>query len=143
MTTMTTTRSTDRQSGGVQDVPDPQVPARASRRTYTAAYKQAILEEYETADKAGKGAIMRREDLYTSLITTWRAQRDRGGIQALGRSPGAPKATPDAREVARLRKENARLKADLEKSRVVIEVQGKLSALLDTLASDSSSDPRE
>lgn len=143
MTTTTTTLPRDGHPGGMCQIPDPQVRARASRRTYTAQYKTAVLTEYEVADKAGKGAILRREGLYTSLITAWRTQRDHGGMQALGRSPGAPKASPDSREVVRLRKENARLRADLDKSRAVIEVQGKLSALLDTLASDSSSDPRE
>ena len=127
----------------MSEVPDPQVPARARRRTYTAGYKQAILAEHDGADKNTKGAILRREGLYTSLITTWRSQRQRGGIDALGRSPGAPKASPDARELARLRKENARLRADLDRSKAVIEVQGKLSALLETLAPDSSKNPSE
>ena len=143
MTTMTASLLAQRQAGGVSEVPDPQVPARARRRTYTAGYKQAILAEYDGADKNTKGAILRREGLYTSLITTWRSQRQRGGIDALGRSPGAPKASPDARELARLRKENARLRADLDRSRAVIEVQGKLSALLETLAPDSSKNPSE
>ena len=143
MTTMTASLLAQRQAGGVSEVPDPQVPARARRRTYTAGYKQAILAEYDGADKNTKGAILRREGLYTSLITTWRSQRQRGGIDALGRSPGAPKASPDARELARLRKENARLRADLDRSKAVIEVQGKLSALLETLAPDSSKNPSE
>ena len=143
MTTMTASLLAQRQAGGVSEVPDPQVPARARRRTYTAAYKQAILAEHDGADKNTKGAILRREGLYTSLITTWRSQRDRGGIDALGRRPGAPKASPDARELARLRKENARLRADLDRSKAVIEVQGKLSALLETLAPDSSKNPSE
>ena len=143
MTTMTASLLAQRQAGGVSEVPDPQVPARARRRTYTAGYKQAILAEHDGADKNTKGAILRREGLYTSLITTWRSQRQRGGIDALGRSPGAPKASPDARELARLRKENARLRADLDRSRAVIEVQGKLSALLETLAPDSSKNPSE
>ena len=143
MTTMTASLLAQRQAGGVSEVPDPQVPARARRRTYTAGYKQAILAEHDGADKNTKGAILRREGLYTSLITTWRSQRQRGGIDALGRSPGAPKASPDARELARLRKENARLRADLDRSKAVIEVQGKLSALLETLAPDSSKNPSE
>ena len=60
------------QSGRVSDVPDPQVPERVRRRTYTATYKRDVLAEYEAADRAGKGALLRREGLYTSLISAWR-----------------------------------------------------------------------
>jgi hypothetical protein len=63
--------------------PDPQVPAKARSRTYTAAYKTRVLAEYESLDKAGKGALLRREGLYTSLISAWRQQRDQAGLAAL------------------------------------------------------------
>src|SRR2546427_4635028 len=53
-------------------VPDPEVPARASRRTYTAHYKAQILAEYDSLDAAGRGALLRRHGLYTSHITNWR-----------------------------------------------------------------------
>jgi hypothetical protein len=69
------------QAGGVDDStdPDPEVPERArGPRRYSARYKARILEEYEGLDKAGKGALLRREGLYTSLISEWRKQRDRG-----------------------------------------------------------------
>ena len=115
--------------------PDPEVPARAKSRTYTAAYKARILTEYEGLDKAGKGALLRREGLYTSLISAWRAQRDQGALQALARPAGRPQADPRDRENARLRQRVERLEADLDKARKVIEVQGKLSALLGQLAS--------
>jgi hypothetical protein len=89
-----------------------------------------------------RGALLRREGLYTSLISEWRKQLDRGALQALakpaGRQPaGRQPADPRDREVARLRKENERLAAELGKARRVIEVQGKLSALLEQLATDS------
>ena len=118
-------------------VPDPEVPARARSRTYSAAYKARILEEYEGLDKAGKGALLRREGLYTSLISAWRIQRDQGALQALAKPVGRPAADARDRENVRLRKENERLAAELEKARRVIEVQGKLSALLGQLATDS------
>jgi hypothetical protein len=127
----------------VDDVPDPQVPERARRRTYTARYKRDVLAEYEACDRAGKGALLRREGLYTSLISAWREQRDAGAMQALGRPAGAGPADPVERENARLRRENERLVAELGKARAVIEVQGKLSALLDTLAADSSRNDSE
>ncbi len=62
----------------VEQVPDPQVPERASRRSYSAKYKAAILAEYDSLDRDGKGALLRRDGLYTSLISEWRKQRDRG-----------------------------------------------------------------
>jgi transposase len=63
--------------------PDPQVPERSRPpRQYPAAYKLRILEEYERLDKAGKGALLRREGLYTSLISEWRKQRDKGALAA-------------------------------------------------------------
>lgn len=122
-----------------EQVPDPEVPAKARSRRYSASYKARILSEYEELDKAGKGALLRREGLYTSLISAWRDQRDRGAREALAKPAGRPQADPRVRENAKLRKENERLAAELEKTRKVIEVQGKLSALLGQLATDSPS----
>ena len=143
MTTTVTQPAGSRQSGRVSDVPNPEVPERARRRTYTAAYKRDVLAEYEVADRAGRGALLRREGLYSSLISAWRDQRDAGALQALGRPSGPAPADPAQRETARLRKENERLTAELDRARRVIEVQGKLSALLDTLATDSSRNDSE
>ena len=122
-----------------EEVPDPEVPAKARTRRYSAAYKARILAEYEELDKAGKGALLRREGLYTSLISAWRAQRDQGARAALAKPAGRPPADPAERENARLRRENERLAAELAKARQVIDVQGKLSALLGRLATDSGS----
>ena len=127
-------------SGAMDDTtdPDPEVPERArGPRRYAAKYKAQILDEYERLDKAGKGALLRREGLYTSLISEWRRQRDRGALEALAKPAGRQLADPRDREVARLRRENERLAAELDRARKVIEVQGKLSALLDQLATDS------
>lgn len=124
-------------SSSNERVPDPEVPAKARSRRYSASYKAKILAEYEELDKAGKGALLRREGLYTSLIAAWRTQRDQGALAALAKPAGRPVAEPRDRENAKLRKENERLAAELEKARRVIEVQGKLSALLGQLATDS------
>ena len=141
--TMTSNHSlgADAHAGPVNDMtdPDPEVPERArGPRRYSAKYKAQILEEYEGLDKAGKGALLRREGLYTSLISEWRKQRDRGALQALAKPAGRPLADPRDQQVARLRRENERLQAELDKARKVIEVQGKLSALLEQLATDSA-----
>lgn len=88
-------------------------------------------------DKAGRGALLRREGLYSSLIFIWQKQRDRGAREGLSRPVGRPQADPRDRDNALLRKENERLRADLDKARRVIEVQGKLSVMLGQLATDS------
>lgn len=129
------------QAGVVNDTtdPDPEVPERArGPRRYSAKYKARILDEYERLDKAAKGALLRREGLYTSLISEWRKQRDRGALEALAKPAGRQPADPRDRELSRLRRENERLAGELDKARKVIEVQGKLSALLEQLATDSA-----
>ncbi|HSK90968.1 MAG TPA: hypothetical protein VK875_06620 [Euzebyales bacterium] len=133
----------DVHTGGMsKDEPDPEVPERARpRRQYSAKYKLRVLAEYEGLDKAGKGALLSREGLYTSLISEWRKQRDKGALEALGQPRGRKPADPAERELAALRRDNERLERQLAKARRVIEVQGKLSALLDELAADSATDP--
>ena len=126
----------------MDQVPDPEVPARARTRRYSAAYKAKILDEYESLDKAGKGSLLRREGLYTSLIAAWKQQRDqavKAALAALAKPAGRPPADPVERENAKLRRDVERLQAELDKARKVIEVQGKLSALLGQLATDSPS----
>jgi transposase len=89
------------QTAPVTRHPDPEVPERPRPpRTYPAAYKLRILAEYEQLDKAGKGALLRREGLYTSLISEWRKQRDKGALAALGQAKrrGRPPVDPVARE---------------------------------------------
>jgi transposase-like protein len=93
-------------------------------RRYSTAYKARILAEYETLDKKGKGALLQRERLYASLISEWRKQRDRGAFAA--DTPAHFQA-----ELAALRRENERLGAELAKVRKVLELQMRLSALLD------------
>jgi transposase len=142
MTTMTAAQ-VRAQTGGME--PDPEVPARPRPpRQYPAAYKLRILGEYEQLDKAGKGALLRREGLYTSLISEWRKQRDKGALQALQQRRGRPPADPRERELARLQRENTRLRDQLAKQARVLEVQGELSALLSRLATSSAeADPSE
>ncbi|MGH3804265.1 MAG: transposase [Pseudonocardiaceae bacterium] len=119
--------------------PDPQVEPRSTGpRRYSAEYKARILAEYEALDRQGKGALLRREGLYSSLITTWRQQRDRGAKTALAAPAGRPKSDPRDKEIARLQAQVDRLETDLGKARTVIDVQSKLSALLDQLATDSA-----
>ena len=87
--------------------------------------------------------MLRREGLYSSLVVTWRRQRDEGAQEALARAAGRQKTDPRDREIANLKREVGRLEGELNKSRRVIEIQGKLSALLETLASDSTAENGE
>jgi transposase len=124
-------------AGRVND-PNPEVPERAKRRSYPARYKLEILAEYETLDREGKGALLRREGLYSSLLSEWRKQRDKGALEALATKPGRAPVDPVERDNARLRQRVGRLEEELGTARRVIEVQGKLSALLEELATDSA-----
>jgi transposase-like protein len=120
-------------------VPDPQVEARSvGPRRYPAEYKARILAEYEALGKQDKGALLRREGLYSSLVHAWRQQRDTGAQTALAAMPGRPKADPRDKQIARLQEQVASLETELGKARSVIEVQSKLSALLDQLAPSSA-----
>jgi transposase-like protein len=143
-TTINHSDDTRHHAGGMDTTdPDPEVPERAKGpRRFPAAYKARILAEYETLGKAEKGALLRREDLYSSLLTEWRRQRDQGAEEALARPAGRQAADPRDKEIARLKKEKEKLEGDLTKARKVIEVQGKLSALLEELATDSVPDER-
>ncbi|QFY09348.1 hypothetical protein GBF35_46245 [Nonomuraea phyllanthi] len=123
------------------EIPNPQVRERTGPRRYSASYKARILEEYDRLDKAGKGALMRREGLYSSLISSWRTARDHGAVEALARPVGRPKTDPRDKQIDALQAEVERLRAELGKTRQVIEVQGKLFALLDQLATSSETPP--
>ena len=145
MTTTTNHSAGTRHHAGMDDTTDPdtEVPERArGPRRFPAAYKARILAEYEGLSKADKGALLRREGLYSSLITEWRKQADQGAHEALGRSAGRQSADLRDKEIVRLKKQAERLETELGKARKVIEVQGKLSALLEELATDSAQDER-
>lgn len=123
--------------------PDPEVRAVAKRRQFTAAYKLAVLEEADRASDHGAiGALLRREGLYSSHLTTWRREREAGALAALGRTRGRrAKFTPEQKRLAVLQGENARLKRELEQAHTIIEVQKKLCTLLGlpaTAGEDSS-----
>jgi transposase-like protein len=117
-----------RVTGERQERPDPEVPERARRRTFTAAYKQEILAAYDAAGPGEKGAMLRREGLYSSLITEWRRARDAGALAGLKQPRGRPAADQRDAQIARLRKEKAQLERELAKARFVVDVQAKLQA---------------
>jgi transposase-like protein len=121
--------------------PDPEVPARARRRTFTARYKQEILAAYDAAPDGEKGAILRREGLYSSLISEWRRARDAGALAGLKQPRGRPAADPRDARIARLERDKAKLEKELATSRFVVEVQAKLQALLERLSEGADNEP--
>ena len=121
--------------------PDPEVPERARRRSFTARYKLEILAAYDAAVPGEKGAILRREGLYSSHIVEWRRARDAGALAGLARPRGRPAPDPRDAQIAALRKEKARLEQELARARFVVEVQAKLQALLETISESEDTGP--
>ncbi len=121
--------------------PDPEVPAKARRRRFTAKYKLHILAKVERCSKPGEiGALLRKEGLYSSHLSKWRRQRDEGSWAGLtpkkrGRKPRP--IDPQARRVAELERENGRLRDRLEKAETIIDMQKKLSQLLGSAEKES------
>ena len=113
--------------------PDPEVVPKATRRRFSAAQKLRILQEADACTQPGQiGALLRREGLYSSQLATWRRLRARGQLQALTPQQRGPKptTTPLDDELAALRRENARLQAQLTRAETIIDVQKKVSLLL-------------
>jgi transposase-like protein len=111
------------------------------RRSFSPEYKLAILAEYDRCSESGeKGAVLRREGLYSSLITDWRRQHRQGLLKAaLGRGDGG-RGGPSLSEVAKLRAENERLRHKLAQAEVIIDVQGKVHALLEEISKSAATD---
>ena len=124
----------------VMEVPDPQVPLRAQPRRFSARYKKRILAEYASLSKSERSALLRREGLYSSIIGKWRAQAAKAGKSGKAAARPGPKPDPQAREVSRLQRENARLAKELENSRRITDVQAKLCALLDDLSNSANTE---
>ena len=117
---------------------DSEVVARARRRTFSNADKRRILQAADLCTKPGEiGALMRREGVYSSSLSTWRRQREAADLAALAPQRRGPKvdaaARVDAMHIAQLTRERDKLRAELDKAQLVIEVQKKLSSLLGLL----------
>ena len=117
------------QSSG--SLPDPEVRPKAKHRRFTAEYKERILKEAEACTHPGEiGALLRREGLYSSLLSKWRQQHAEHGRAGPAPRKRGRQADPQAQEIVRLRRENERLQAKLERAELIIEVQKKLSRML-------------
>ena len=124
----------NRLNGASLAVEDVEVAAKARRRRFTAEYKRRILEEAGICTKPGEiGALLRREGLYSSILTKWRLARERGELAGLAARKRGPKAqVRDGREVriAQLEREAARWRARAERAEALVEVQKKVASLL-------------
>jgi transposase-like protein len=113
---------------------------RARRRRFTNADKRRILQAADRCTQPGEvGALMRREGVYSSSLSTWRRQREAADLAALAPQKRGPKADParvDAQQIAQLTRERDQLRVELNKAHLVIEVQKKVTALLNLLAAD-------
>ncbi len=111
--------------------PNPEVVEHARRRQFTADYKVRILRDADACEPGQLGVLLRREGLYSSHLTHWRQQRDRGLLAALApQRRGRPAQAAGEQELARLRQENERLTQKLAAAETVIDIQKKVSALL-------------
>jgi len=122
-----------RGSGVKAVVPNSEVTEKAIRRSYTAEYKRLILREVEGCKEYGQvGALLRREGLYSSNLTAWRRQVERGTLDALSskkRGPKARKPDPSVRRITEQEKEIQKLRARLRKAELIIDAQKKIAEI--------------
>jgi len=112
-------------------MPNTEVVAKAKRRQFTAEYKLRILRELDGSQGTGEtGALLRREGLYSSHLTSWRRQRERGELDGLAPQKRGPKMDPQAVELAKLERENDRLRERLRQAELIIDVQKKVAQML-------------
>jgi len=118
---------------GLSVVPDPEVPEKAVRRKFTAKYKRRILREANLCKEPGQiGALLRREGLYSSNLSTWRRQAEQGTLEALSpkkRGPKEKKPDPSVHRIAELEKEKQKLEHKLRQAELIIAAQKKIAEI--------------
>jgi transposase len=140
--TMTTASLNGRaHTGGVDDDIDPA--AKPTRRSFTAEYKAEILAEYDRWPKGSeeRGAILRREGLYSSHISEWRKQAAAGAREGLARK-SKKRRSREAIELEKLRRQNERLSKELERTQTALEITGKVHALLEQFSESADTETR-
>lgn len=130
--------SSDKRSGSSSSAGAADPAPRPTRRVFSPEYKLAVVAEYENALTGEKGAILRREGLYSSHIIEWTRARDAGVLAGpAGESAGGarrPKRSAEQIELEKLRRQNEKLKGDLAKTRMALDIMGKAHALLEGLS---------
>jgi len=115
---------------------------RPKRRTFSADYKLKILAEYDAAEAGEKGALLRREGLYSSHVVEWRRARDAGALQGLAAQPRSPGRSSEQVENDALRRDNERLARELARTKAALDVVGKAHALLELLSESAEPEKR-
>lgn len=111
--------------------PDPEVPAKVPRRRFSAEYRLRILKQADACKKPGElGALLRREGLYSSLLTNWRRQREHGALREMRGRRRGPKARPVDPRVKQLEAENRRLQRKVQRAETIIALQKKVAEIL-------------
>lgn len=131
-------------NGNVKEaMPNTEVVAKAKRKRFTAAEKLRILREVEACRGSGEiGALLRREGIYSSYLTTWRKQRELGELDGLSPHKRGPKPNPEAIELAKLRREHERLQERMRRAELIIDVQKKVARMLgETIETPELDDP--
>ena len=117
---------------------------RPSRRVFSPEYKLMIVAEYENAPNGEKGAILRREGLYSSHVIEWTRARDAGALTGVTGTPisaARPRKSAEQVELEKLRRQNEKLKSDLTKTRMALDIMGKAHALLEGLSESAENEP--
>jgi transposase-like protein len=124
-------RSGGSSTGERAAAPAPEVPAKPQRRRFSAEYRLRILKHADACKKPGElGALLRREGLYSSLLTNWRRQRDHGALREMRGRRRGPKARPVDPRVKQLEAENRRLQRKLQRAETIITLQKKVAEIL-------------
>lgn len=115
---------------------------RPRRRSFTAQYKLDMLAEYDAADAAGRGVLLRREGLYSSHLSEWRKARDNGALTGLAPAPRPGRKSAEQFENAKLKARAERAERELAKTQAALEIVGKAHALLELLSESADTEPR-
>lgn len=142
--TMPTTLMQSAHDEAVRDDDSPKLPDKPTRRSFTAEYKLRMVAEYDAcAGDGDKGALLRREGLYSSHITEWRRARDNAAQNALSLPTGRKaKVNPDTAALEKANKRIERLEEDLKKHKLALDIAGKAHALLEMLAESATDDTK-
>lgn len=111
------------------------------RRSFTAQYKRDVLVEYDAATAAGRGAILRRERLYSWHLTEWRKARDNGALAGLTTSAKSCTKATEKVEKAQWQARAERAERELARTKVALEIVGKAHALVEMLSESADTEP--
>jgi transposase len=129
------------QASSSAPAPDPEVAPIARRRRFSGSEKRRLLAEADRCKESGQlGAFLRRERIYSSMLASWRKQVGKAELVALAPKKRGPKPDPSARQIQQLNRDNARLRHELERAKLIIDAQKKLCVALGLPTADETSE---